>query len=204
MYSKISNFNVCDWIDWNWKGLDLVNAVNTMHVVNPSPLLFADSNSSLLSNFCLCDYEESPQAWREKTRLESNLPWRRKSTLLISIHKFDLKAETLLKELIGSSLPGYEYYVQGTEKSEPKPGPICDARSIFIGVSRNGKRWQSLIHINKIKNYISTYNSEREAAISFDLYCILLKKSRAKTNFSYTKDELIEMIYQYRENGYSI
>lgn len=180
--------------------MELFNTkINPIVVISP---LCVDNNSLFLSNFCLCDYRESPLTLFED--FKRRLPSRRKATLLISFHKFDLKAEALLKELIRSPLLGHEYFIQATRKSAAKSGPICDARSNFIGVSKNGKRWQSLIHINKVKNYIATYDSEEEAAISFDFHCALLKKSKAKTNFSYTKGELIEMIYKYRENGYSI
>jgi len=58
-------------------------------------------------------------------------------------------------------------------------------RSQFIGVLRNGKRWQVLINVGKKKKYIGTYAEEKEAAIVHDFYSIGLNGVGAKTNFSY-------------------
>ena len=50
------------------------------------------------------------------------------------------------------------------------------------------------------KIYIGSYRSEKEAAIAFDFYCILHHSLKAKTNFSYTKDCIINMIAGYLQN----
>ena len=91
--------------------------------------------------------------------------------------------------------------ISSKRKAESKEGPISDTRSSFIGVSRNGLNWQALIAINKRKTYIGSYESEKDAALAFDFYSILLHSLTAKTNFSYSKDDIINMISNYRQNG---
>ena len=69
--------------------------------------------------------------------------------------------------------------------------------SNYFGVSRNGENWQALINCGKIKKYVGTFSSEREAAISYDFYAIWLHLSKAKTNFTYDSQLIIEMIQSY-------
>ena len=40
----------------------------------------------------------------------------------------------------------------------------------YIGVSKNGPNWQSLITINKRKTYIGTFMTEKEAAKAYNYY----------------------------------
>lgn len=74
--------------------------------------------------------------------------------------------------------------------------------SNFIGVSKNGLHWQVLINYGKSKKYIGTYSSEKEAAIAYDFYSILLNTYKAKTNFSYSPELVKEMIYSYDKGKY--
>ena len=89
--------------------------------------------------------------------------------------------------------------IHGKKKSERKAN--SKRRSDFIGVSRNGPNWQAMISIQKKKAYIGTYQSEKEAAISFDFYSIMIHGLDAKTNFSYSKDMIMNMIINYKSNG---
>ena len=57
------------------------------------------------------------------------------------------------------------------------------------------------ITINKRKTYIGSYESEQDAAVAFDFHCILLHSLRAKTNFSYSKANIVNMIANYKENN---
>ena len=50
------------------------------------------------------------------------------------------------------------------------------------------------------KAYIGTYQSEKEAALAFDFYSIMLHALDAKTNFSYSKDMIMEMIINYKSS----
>ncbi|CAI2381245.1 unnamed protein product [Moneuplotes crassus] len=74
-------------------------------------------------------------------------------------------------------------------------------RSSYIGVSKNGDVWQALIMIDSKKTYIGTYHKEKEAAMAYDFYSIILKQLAAKTNFDYTLSMIKRMVYNYYENG---
>ena len=66
-------------------------------------------------------------------------------------------------------------------------------RSKYVGVSRNGCHWQTLINVGKTKKYIGTYCSEAEAAMVYDFYSLGLHGLKARTNFAY-KGELVRRI----------
>ena len=73
-------------------------------------------------------------------------------------------------------------------------------RSQFIGVLRNGKRWQVLINVGKKKKYIGTYGNEKEAAVVHDFFSIGLNGGSAKTNFDYDQQLVVDMINSYYNN----
>ena len=74
-------------------------------------------------------------------------------------------------------------------------------RSQYIGVLRNRDKWQVLLNEGKIKKYIGTYESEKEAAIVNDFYSIGINGRCAKTNFSYNQDKVLSMISSYFDNN---
>jgi hypothetical protein len=76
-------------------------------------------------------------------------------------------------------------------------------RSRYIGVLRNGNRWQVLINVGKKKKYIGTYEKEKIAAIAHDFYSIGLNMLSAKTNFSYDESIIAEMIDSYLDSGHN-
>jgi hypothetical protein len=78
---------------------------------------------------------------------------------------------------------------------------LSSRRSSYIGVSKNGPNWQAMISICKKKAYIGTYQSERDAGIAFDFYSILIHAMDAKTNLSYSKEDIMQMIYSFKRNG---
>ena len=67
-------------------------------------------------------------------------------------------------------------------------------RTSYFGVSKNGPNWQTLISISKKKTYVGTFATEREAGAAFDFYSMLLHRSRALTNFKYTKRQIEDLI----------
>lgn len=73
-------------------------------------------------------------------------------------------------------------------------------RSKFMGVSRNGNHWQTLINVDRKKRYINTFTSELEAAITFDFYSIGIHGWNAKTNFSYNGEFLMQMISSFKSS----
>jgi hypothetical protein len=75
-----------------------------------------------------------------------------------------------------------------------------DRRSRFIGVSKNSQNWQVLINLGDFKKYIGTYSTEKEAAIAYDFYSIVLNGYKANTNFSYELRTIVDMISNYKIN----
>ena len=74
-------------------------------------------------------------------------------------------------------------------------------RSGYRGVSRNGASWQVLMMINKVKTYIGWYDTEEEGALVYDIVSILFKQRKARTNLSYSKAKLLELLSYYDHNS---
>ena len=74
-------------------------------------------------------------------------------------------------------------------------------RSIYVGVSKNGVHWQTLINFGKIKKYIGTFCTEKEAALTYDFYAFGVHGLKAKTNFKYNGREIMAMIESFFSNG---
>ena len=70
-------------------------------------------------------------------------------------------------------------------------------RSGFRGVSRNGASWQVLMMINNVKTYIGWYDTEEEGALVYDIVSILFKLRKARTNLSYSKAKLLNLLNYY-------
>lgn len=73
-------------------------------------------------------------------------------------------------------------------------------RSKYIGVLRNGHRWQVLINVGKKKKYIGTYGDEKAAAVVHDFFSIGLNLNCAKTNFSFDQGTIVDMIANFTAN----
>ena len=110
----------------------------------------------------------------------------------------EIKAKELMDILNNVVWDPLMIIIHGKTKSERKAN--SNRRSNYIGVSKNGPNWQSMISIQKRKAYIGTYQTEREAAIAFDFYSILAHNLDAKTNFSYSKSMISSMIMNFRSN----
>jgi hypothetical protein len=70
----------------------------------------------------------------------------------------------------------------------------------ILEYQNNGDNWQALITINKKKTYLGTFLTEKEGALVFDFYSILLHSLDARTNFFYTKQNICDMIENYKAN----
>ena len=70
-------------------------------------------------------------------------------------------------------------------------------RSGYRGVSRNGASWQVLMMINNVKTYIGWYKTEEEGALVYDIVSILFKLQKARTNLSYSKSKLLDLLQIY-------
>ncbi len=66
--------------------------------------------------------------------------------------------------------------------------------SRFWGVSKNKNKWQVMITLNHFKEYNGGYSDEFEAARTYDRKSICTFGLKAKTNFSYTKEEVLEIL----------
>ena len=66
-------------------------------------------------------------------------------------------------------------------------------RSEYIGVSRNGRGWQSLVIIKKVKLYISTSHTEIQASRVCDFYTMLHHFQDGKYNQHYTIRQALEV-----------
>ena len=66
--------------------------------------------------------------------------------------------------------------------------------SRYWGVSKNKSKWQVMITLNHYKEYNGGYNCEDEAARVYDRKSICSFGLKAKTNFDYTKYEVLEIL----------
>ena len=120
------------------------------------------------------------------------------SSLIKDEKKIDEKIRALQKEL-GKVKDDSLTIIVGKRKTRRQAN--SDRRSSFIGVSRNGPNWQAMISIRKKKTYIGTFEEERFAAEAFDFHSVLIHGLNAKTNFSYSKGKILEMMKRYQSNG---
>ncbi|CAI2369346.1 unnamed protein product [Moneuplotes crassus] len=74
-------------------------------------------------------------------------------------------------------------------------------RSGYRGVSRNGASWQVLMMVNKVKTYIGSYDTEEEGALVYDIISILFKQNKARTNLSYSKSKLLNLLSCYDQDS---
>ena len=137
------------------------------------------------------------------TPRKNNIKPKGNKVLLLKRNNFPIKADNLLQTIQTITI-GDMVLVSAKKKAESKDGLHSSKRSSFIGVSRNGLHWQALITINKRKTYIGSYECEKDAAVAFDFFSILLHSFTAKTNFSYTRNSIEEMIWNYKQNRESL
>lgn len=66
--------------------------------------------------------------------------------------------------------------------------------SKYRGVSKNGNKWQVIIHNKNCKSYINTYSSEEDAARIYDIISLKYRGIKAKTNFEYNNSQIKKII----------
>lgn len=109
---------------------------------------------------------------------------------------FKRRLATTLEQL--QMLPKDKIIVYKSEKQAmSKNSKHPEKRSSYIGVSKNGANWQSLVVVNKTKLYIATSPDEEEAAKIFDFYTLLHSFGKGKLNWTYSVGEAIELISRY-------
>ena len=152
----------------------------------------ADSNQLLFPNF----YKDQFQPTQSNFKTS-------KHSLILMLTNIHLETQ-LFNERISWLLNLLDHvydYESVVVKQARKIQRKCKStrRSAYIGVSKNGPNWQAMISAEKMKSYIGTYVSEIEAAEMFDLYSLLVHGFSAKTNFSYSKAGIIDLISRHQE-----
>lgn len=66
--------------------------------------------------------------------------------------------------------------------------------SRFRGISKNGNSWQILLMVNRKKKYLGTLPTEELAAKFYDKVAIQYQGAKAKTNFGYTKEQIMSVL----------
>lgn len=184
----------------SWQGYNIwIEEHAPIHPI--SCTLTEDEIDKILNSYCFCDKLEANINYSSTDTEASNLTKckRTRKTLMIQSIDFEKLAKRLLLDL-DTIDDCSEQFIIGKRKSHRSEFQ-SNRRSNYIGVSRNGPHWQALIWINKRKTYIGTYSSEIQAARAFDLYSILLHGLVAKTNSSYSKDEIVSMLKEFQESS---
>ena len=92
-------------------------------------------------------------------------------------------------------------FIQGCAQNRTLHDTLKGRGSHYVGVSKNGSNWQVLINQGNQKKYIGTFSCEKEAAINYDFYSICLHMSKAKTNFTYNSDLILELMKCYNQRN---
>ena len=66
--------------------------------------------------------------------------------------------------------------------------------SKYRGISKNGNSWQILLMVNSKKKYLGTLQSEELAAKFYDKVAIQYQGAKAKTNFPYNKQQVMQIL----------
>ena len=127
-------------------------------------------------SFCQCSAQPSPA--RRQGALgwsQAAAPARKARTKLLCKPEH---IERLQRELRQCRERADEVVVQAGRKRKPRRalGPEqYDGRGTdFIGVSKNGRKWQALIMIGLKKRYLGTHFDPRESACEYDKQALLL------------------------------
>ena len=158
--------------------------------------------NSLCNLYWLWNYSEASQHQANCSEMSNHssekLSKRHRKRRLIDFINFESKIQTLYTE-ISKVYNSFEPIILSKSKSVSKP-QVSHRRSNYIGVFKNGDKWQALISINKQKIYIGTYSNEFDAGRVYDFYSILLNNMKARTNFDYSKNDVITMVENFRAN----
>ena len=179
-----------------------------------------DLDAQILSQYCLCEEREEQGEQIEQIeeiksieqeepieQIESFLPSksdkslepasvrRTQKRLILENFDFNRQAENLTGIL--EDLPNSNDEIISPKRKNIRRRDESSKRSNYIGVTKNGPNWQSLISINRRKTYIGTYITQDEAARAFDIYSLLLHGLKASTNFPYTKAEILSALEEF-------
>eukprot|EP00347_Sterkiella_histriomuscorum_P003222 403365125 len=154
--------------------------LNNLEFIQPSQSTFSTSQWKKLENIYALILNQETEDERQQIRQSI----RNKLSDLIEI----LEAINLTNQVIVKSKPKFEpNSVYSDARRQSNRG------SQFRGVSRNGKKWQVMIMGKSKKQYIGAIEDESEAALIYDWHAVVTQGIRAKTNFSYTRDQLMKI-----------
>lgn len=160
------------------------------------PQAFTWPSCDIFADFCLWDL--APSTF-EQPMVDSRRVHQKDTR---SIHTYDFskniaKLMDLLMPKLGTGRP----FVSCKRKAQAwKAKNVSKRRSRFTGVTRNSINYQTLIVIKGKKTYVASYPSELYAAVTFDFYSLILHGARATTNFTYTADDVKQMIDSFINN----
>jgi len=124
-----------------------------------------------------------------------------KQALAINVMDFTTNIAVLMEEMKPFFGTG-RYFVSCKRKSSPcRNKAISKRRSRYTGVTRNSVNYQTLVVINGKKIYAGSFSKEMDAAKCFDFYSLLLRQSKATTNFSYTAEEIESIVTKFVANN---
>lgn len=210
-FSKNSNFSQDSQL-WPFPGFypvaaDPVEPVR-MAVLQPEPWELAtplEIRSNLAQNQEIsqmldqyCQWSNTAQQIEIKVEEISSEPTKKsRKQMLVDKFKADRKIEELLQQL--DQHDSLDSIVTVGQKKWDRQQNTSTRRSTYIGLSKNGKHWQAMININKRKTYIGTYKVQTEGVKAYDFYAILLHGLKARVNLSYTKQEVLDMIWKFKD-----
>lgn len=158
--------------------------------------------NKLLSKYCLWPsfysqacFDESSQIWMESSPLAEQVLLARRTPRIKHI-KFNCSLQELIEAV--DITPFLKSVIFTGKAKNPNRINASAKQTSYIGVSKNGPHWQSLITIQKKKTYIGTFMTESQAARAYDFYCMLVHCMRAQTNFRYTKQQVFELIDDFK------
>ena len=159
-------------------------------VGTPSSYVNYNSTNSFLRN-----QENEVHDSTDSTRIKSvsstveDLKQTSKSQKCLPIMEKIRLMEQMLEEIDDSKV-----IITGKPKNKAQKIKTSNRHSQYRGVSLNGKKYQVMIIGSIKKKYFGGFSCEKDAAILYDKLSILTNGLAAKTNFSYTKSELLCMI----------
>ena len=114
--------------------------------------------------------------------------------------EFIQKAQEIYNKLLQEPDQRKIIFYQSSKVAVPEGHSLIKQRAQYIGVSKNGRNWQSLIVIKNTKVYLGTYKTQGEAAAMFDFHSILVKFQKARVNNAYSVADVIRMLKNFFAN----
>lgn len=155
-----------------------------------SSLLYSNIANSYMKNIDSDFHDSTISTMKKSSNSVDDLKQTSKSQKNLPIISKIKLLQRLLEEISDHS----QVLINGKPKNKSQKIRKSNRHSNYRGVSRNGKKWQVMIIGSIKKKYFGGIINENEAAVFYDKLSILTNGLAAKTNFNYTKSDLISMI----------